>query len=283
MTSNAVRLVSAAPPRPHRRRRHNARHYTAFTIVGLVALASMIPFGYLIAVSFTPASSGAAIGSLWPELFAQVPVLQYMLNSAIVSIGATVIVILISTMAGFGFAKLRYPGSSIGYGLVLAALAVPGAATILPNYLNLAHIGGINTYWAPILLYTAGGIPFAAILSTAYFAELPDEVVESAVMDGAGYGRIFGSIMAPMAVPAMATIGVLTFLGAWNDLLVGLLFLPDPALRTINVGVSALESLRLSNIDLALAGSLLSALPPLLAFVLFQRHLVSGITAGVVR
>lgn len=280
MTSSAVRL---APTATRRRRRGPTRHVTAFTIVGIVALVSMIPFGYLLAMSLIPASAGAAVGSLWRQLFAQVPVLQYMLNSAIVSIGATAIVILISTMAGFGFAKLRYPGSSVGYGLVIAALAVPGATTILPNYLNLAHLGGINSYWAPILLYTAAGIPFAAILSTSYFAELPDEVVESAVMDGAGYGRIFGSIMAPMALPAMATTGVLTFLGAWNDLLIGLLFLPDPALRTINVGVSALTSLHLSNIDLALTGCLLSAVPPLLAFVLFQRYLVSGITAGVVR
>ena len=273
--------LRAAPTTKHKN--PSRTPITAFTIVLIVALASLIPFVFLIVISFTPSEPGAASGSLWTQLFAAFPVWQYMLNSTLVSLGGTLAVILFSCMAGFAFAKLPYTGSSVAYALVVAAIAVPLATIILPNYLNLARLGGINAYWAPILLYAVGGLPFATILTTSYFRSLPDEVVESAVVDGAPYWRIFTSIMIPMSLPAIATVGVLSFLGAWNDLLIALLLLPDPGMRTISVGVAALEGLRVSNINLALTGSLLSAIPPLIAFIIFQRYLVSGITAGVSR
>jgi ABC-type glycerol-3-phosphate transport system permease component len=216
-------------------------------------------------------------------LFEQVPVGLYMLNSAIVTLSATAIAVVLSCMAGFGFAKLRYPGSRLAFALVVAAISVPGATIILPNYLNLAQLGGIGAYWAPTLLYAVGALPFSTILTTNFFRSLPDELVESAVIDGATYRQIFRSIMVPMAVPALVTVGVLAFLGSWNDLLIGLLFLPDPAMRTISVGVAALQGVRVSNLDLVLTGSLLSAIPPVAAFVIFQRYLVSGITSGISR
>jgi multiple sugar transport system permease protein len=268
---------------PLRHKNPTRTPFPVVTIVAFVALASLIPFAYLLIVSLRPASPGGSLGGLWRQLFASESVLKYMTNSAIVSLTSTVLVIFLSCLAGFGFAKLSYPGSKLAFAVVVAAISVPSVSIILPNYLNLARLGGVNSYWAPVLLYVVGGIPFATILMTSYFRSIPDEVVESAVLDGAPYWRVFSSVMAPMAVPAMVTVGVLSFLGAWNDLLIGLLFLPDPSMRTISVGVAALEGVRASNIDLALTGSLLSALPPLMAFVLFQRYLVSGITAGMSR
>ena len=141
----------------------------------------------------------------------------------------------------------------------------------------------MGTYWAPIVLYAAGSLPFATVLATSFFRALPDELVEGAVVDGASYPRVFRSIILPIAVPAIVTIGVLAFLGAWNDLLVGVLFLPDPDMRTISVGVAALQGVRVSNLELVLTGSLVSAIPPVTAFVVFQRYLVSGITAGITK
>ncbi|WP_372498084.1 carbohydrate ABC transporter permease [Sinomonas terrae] len=204
-----------------------------------------------------------------------------MLNSALVSIGSAVIVVVVSALAGFGFAKLPYPGSKAAFAVVVAGISVPVATTILPNYLNLSHVGGVGSYWGPILMYAAGATPFSTILMANFFRSLPDELVESGIADGAGYGRVFTEIMLPLSMPALVTIGVLAFLGAWNDLLIGLLFLPDPDMRTISVGIASLESVRSSNLDLVLTGSLLSAIPPIAAFIAFQRYLVSGITAGI--
>lgn len=275
--------VPAVDPRPGGQRRarlgQRSGKAAATAAVVLVALASLVPFGFLVITSLRPSSDGAS--SLWSELFSSVPIGQYMMNSLIVSLGAAGVVLVVTSLAGFGFAKLPYPGSKVAFALVVAAISVPVATTILPNYLNLSHFGGVGSYWGPILMYAAGSTPFSTILMTNFFRSLPDELIEASVMDGASYLKVFMSVMVPLARPALATTGVLAFLGAWNDLLIGLLFLPDPQMRTISVGVASLEGVRSSNLDLVLTGSLLSAIPPIVAFVVFQRYLVSGITAGL--
>ncbi len=254
-------------------------HPAAFVVVAVAAAASLFPFAYLAITSLLPI--GGPIGTLWTRLFIEVPVATYMLNSAIVSLGSTAVVLVVSCMAGFGLAKLPFVGSRSVFLLMVASLTVPGATIIIPNYFNFAALDGIGTYWAPIFMYAAAGVPFAVVLMTNFYHGLPDELVESAIVDGASYWQVFALIMVRLATPALMTVGVLTFLGSWNDLLVGLLFLPDPAMRTISVGIAALQGVRATNIELILTGSLLSALPPIIAFLLFQKYLVAGITAGI--
>lgn len=276
-------IRGALAGRQTRRRSPTAVAPASVVVVGVAALASLIPFGFLIIVSLSPSADGGGVGSLWSQLFEQVPVGVYMLNSAVVTVSAAVLVVILSCIAGFGFAKLSYPGSKMLFAGVAAAITVPTATIVLPNYLNLAAFGGVGAYWAPVLLYTAGSLPFSTLLTANFFRALPDELVESGVVDGASYRRIFVSIMAPIAAPAMVTVGVLAFLGAWNDLLIGLLYLPDPSMRTISVAVASLQGVRVSNLDLVLTGSLVSAIPPIVAFVIFQKYLISGITSGVSR
>jgi ABC-type glycerol-3-phosphate transport system permease component len=251
-----------------------------FLVVLIAALASLYPFGSLILTSILPPLNGHPL-ELWWRLFTQIPVITYMMNSAIVAGGAMVLVAIVSCMAGYGFAKLPFPGSRQIFVALITALAVPGATTVIANYFNFASIGGIGAYWAPIVMYAAASTPFSVILMTNFFKGLPDELVESAVIDGASYGQIFLVVMAPLAAPAVTTVAVLCFLGSWNDLLVALLWLPDPAQRTISVGVATLQGVRTNDMGLILTGSLFSALPPILAFVLFQRFLVSGIVSGM--
>jgi len=253
---------------------------TAFLVTLVAALASLYPFGSLIVTSILPPLNGTWF-QLWGQLFSQIPVGTYMLNSAIVAGGAMVLVAIVSCMAGYGFAKLPFPGSMQIFAVLIATLSVPQATTIIANYFNFAAINGIGAYWATILMYAASSTPFSVILMTNFFKALPDELVESAVIDGASYRQVFLSIMAPLAAPAVTTVAVLCFLGSWNDLLVGLLFLPDPGTRTISVGVATLIGVRSGNIDLILTGSLLSAVPPIVAFIIFQRYLVSGIVSGI--
>lgn len=251
-----------------------------FIVVAIIAAASVAPFLYLVVISLLPSETGG-VGALWMRLFQTIPVATYMMNSAIVSGGATVIVLIASCMAGYGFSKLRYPGSTGLFLAIIACISVPLATTIIPNYFNFARAGGIGTYWGPIVMYAAGATPFATVLMTNFFRGIPDELVESAVVDGANYWQVFTLIMARLAMPALMTVGVLCFLGTWNDLLVGLLFLPDPEMRTISVGIAALQGVRTTNIDMILTGSLLSAIPPIVAFLLFEKYLVAGITAGI--
>lgn len=253
---------------------------TALLVVVIAVLASLYPFASLIVTSLLPPLNGT-FGQNWAKLFNEIPVAGYMLNSAIVAGGAMLLVAVVSTMAGYGFAKLPFPGSVPILAVIITALAVPQATTIIANYFNFAKVGLIGSYWGPILMYAAGATPFSTILMTNFFRSLPDELVESAVLDGASYLEVFIWIMAPLAAPAVTTVSVLCFLGAWNDLLVGLLFLPDAGMRTISVGVATLQGVRSQGLDLVLTGSLLSAVPPIIAFILFQRYLVSGIVSGM--
>jgi ABC-type glycerol-3-phosphate transport system permease component len=253
----------------------------AFVVVLIAAAASLFPFAYLVITSFLPVDG--PVGSLWTRLFVEVPVVSYMINSAIVSSGATLLVLAVSSMAGFGLAKLPFSGSRAVFLMMVGSLTVPAAAIIIPNYFNFAAVNGIGTYWGPILVYAAAGVPFAVVLMTNFFHGIPDELVESAIIDGASYWQVFFFIMVRLATPALMTVGVLTFLGSWNDLLVGLLFLPDPGMRTISVGIAALQGVRSTNIELILTGSLLSAIPPIVTFLLFQKYLVAGITAGITK
>ncbi|MBI4922446.1 MAG: carbohydrate ABC transporter permease [Devosia nanyangense] len=252
----------------------------AFLIVLIAALASLYPFGSLIVTSILPPLNGQPL-ELWQRLFSQIPVGTFMLNSAIVAGGAMVLVSIVSCMAGYGFSKLPFPGSAQLFAVLVAALSVPQATTIISNYFNFAAVGGVGAYWGPILMYAAGSTPFSVILMTNFFKALPDELVESAVIDGASYRQVFLMIMAPLAAPAVTTVAVLCFLGSWNDLLVAMLWLPDTGLRTISVGVATLAGVRANSIDLILTGSLFSAIPPILAFIIFQRYLVSGIVSGI--
>lgn len=254
----------------------------AFLMVLLAAAASLYPFVTLLLSSLKPPLNGS-FGELWLDLFDQIPVGRYMLNTAIVSLGAMVIVAVVSCMAGYGFAKLPFPGSAQILVVIVATLSVPQATIIIPNYFNFARVGGVGNYAGPILMYAANSMPFSTILMVNYFKSLPDELVESAVIDGASYWTVFWQIMVPLATPALATVSVLCFLGSWNDFLVSLLFLPDDSMRTIGVGVATLQGARDQSLDLILTGSLLSAIPPIVTFILFQRYLVSGIVSGITK
>jgi ABC-type glycerol-3-phosphate transport system permease component len=251
-------------------------------LLAAITLASLAPFGFLVLASFK-ASGNSPPGGLWVELVTRVPVLRYMINSAVISLGATAIGLAVSSMAGYSFAKLPFPLRGALFGLIVGAISIPLATTILPNYLNFARLGGIGSYWAPILIYAALSTPFSTVLMTSFFRSIPDELIESAVIDGASYRQIYGFVMLRLAGPAFVTVGVLTFLGTWNDLLVALLFLPNPENRTISAGIAALQNVRAMNSDLLLTGSLLSAIPPVLAFIFCQRYLVTGLTAGMSR
>jgi ABC-type glycerol-3-phosphate transport system permease component len=261
-------------------RKFDKQTIVPFIVVAIVALASAFPFLWLVVISLMPSETGG-VGALWMRLFTTIPVTTYMLNSALVSGCASAIVLVASCMAGYGFSKLRYPGSNSIFLAIIGCISVPLAATIIPNYFNFARAGGVGSYWGPIVMYAGGGIPFATVLMTNFFRGIPDELVESAVVDGASYWQVFTLIMARLATPALMTVGVLNFLGIWNDLLIGLLFLPDPEMRTISVGIAALQGVRTTNIEMILTGSLLSAIPPIVAFLLFEKYLVAGITAGI--
>lgn len=261
------------------------RRVAVFGILCLVVVVMLFPFVYMAIVSFRSqdqfiSGEGFSLDS-WAALFDTLPVAQQLVNSMVVTVAAVVIILAVSSMAGYAFAKLRFPGSALIFILVLAGMMIPVQSIIIPEFVNIAQVGLINQYPGAIAVYAALGTPLGTYLMTTYFRGVPTELVEASLVDGASYWQIFRKVMLPLAVPALVTIAVLQFIQIWDDLLIGLLFLQTPEVRTITVGVATLQSARVIPIPLVIAGSLVSAMPAVVVYLAFQRQLISGLTLGM--
>ena len=270
--------------RPGSRLRRKMFVWALFTLMIIVAVVMLYPFWYIVDNAFrSPGQfdrqSGHSLTG-WHELFANLPVGGQLINSTLVCIAAIAIILLVSTTSGFAFAKLRYRGSGMVFLLVVSALMVPLQSIIIPEYVNLAKINLTNSYTGAVLVYAALGTPFATFLMATYYRGISDELIEAAVIDGLGYERTFLRIALPLSLPAIATVTVLQFIQIWDDLLVGLLFLP-PGNRTITAGLATLSAGRTTSIPALMAGSLISAIPAIVVYLIFQRHLVKGLTLGM--
>lgn len=254
-------------------------------ILLVVAVVMLFPFYYILTASLRSfqqfeVGRGFSLTS-WQQLLAALPVVQELRNSSIVAITAIAIILAVSTMAGYAFAKLQFRGAGVVLVTILACMMVPVQSIIIPEYVNLARLGLVNNFTSAIFVYAALGAPFATFLMTTYFRGVPDQIIEAAILDGVSFPRIFVRLMLPLAVPALVTVSVLQFVQIWDDLLVGLLFLQNPAVRTITVGIATLDTSRILNVPVLMAGSLVSAVPAVIVYLIFQRYLVTGLTMGM--
>jgi len=273
-----------------------------FAILCVVGVVMLFPFVLMIVTSLRSkdqyvAGSGFSLDS-WTQLFAQVPILGQLWNSTLVTAGGVALILIVSTTGGYAFSKLTFKGSGLVFLAILSGMMIPVQSIIIPVYVNIVNVArfhvdvlgthltvnqffGINQLPSAIVVYAALGAPFATYLMTTYYRGIPTELLEASVMDGATYWQIFRKVMLPLAVPAITTVAVLQVIQIWDDLLVGLLFLQTPAVRTITVGLAVLQNGRVVSIPLLMAGSLVSALPAIIVYLIFQRYLIQGLTMGV--
>jgi multiple sugar transport system permease protein/raffinose/stachyose/melibiose transport system permease protein len=251
----------------------------------LIAIVMLYPFYFMIDTSLKSNDQflhggGHSLAS-WQALSKALPWGQQMVNSTIVSAAAILIILVVSSLAGFAFAKLQFRMSGFVLMGVVAAMLIPVQSIIIPVYVNIAHLHLLNSYTGAVLVYAALGTPFATFLMTAYYRSIPDDIVEAGIVDGLSYAQVFRRIALPLSTPALITITVLQFIQIWDDLLVGLLFLQNPQQRTITVGLGALAAGRTTDIPVLMAGSIMSAIPAILVYLVFQRFLINGLTAGI--
>lgn len=256
-----------------------------FVILLFVVVVMLFPFAFMLIAAFRSydqylAADGFSLES-WGVLFDAIPVAQQLVNSTVVTGGAVLLIVIVSTTGGFAFAKLGFRGSGMVLLAVLAGMMIPMQSIIIPEFVNISTLGLVNQFPGAILVYAALGAPFATYLMTTYFRGIPSELLEACVMDGAGYWQIFRKIMLPLALPAITTVAVLQVIQIWGDLLVGLLFLQTPDVRTITVGLATLQTSRMVNVPALMGGSLISALPAIIVYLIFQRNLIAGLTMGV--
>ena len=280
-------MSSLAADRSHtiRRWRRRLRRGLIYLALLVTTVVMLYPFWYMADNAFRSLEqyqlqSGFSLAS-WRELFNTLPVGRQLVNSTILVTGSIALILVASTTAGYALGVLRYRFSSLVFLLVISSMMVPMQSIIIPEYVNLARLGFVNHFYGAILVYAALGAPFSTFLMTAYFRRLPEDVIEAALMDGLGFGRIFLQIMLPLAVPAIVTVVVLQFIQIWDDLLVGLLFLQTPDVRPITVGLATIPSQHLLNVPVLMAGSLVSAAPAIIVYLIFQRYLIAGLTTGV--
>ncbi len=256
-----------------------------FAILCVVAVVMLFPFAFMAVTAFRSydqylLGSGFSLDS-WRILLGAVPVVQQLINSTVVTAGAVGIIVIVSTTGGFAFAKLGFRGSPVVLLAILGGMMVPMQSIIIPEFVNVSQLGLINKFPGAIIVYAALGAPFATYLMTTYYRGVPSELIEASLMDGASYWQIFRKVMIPMSIPAITTVAVLQVIQVWDDLLIGLLFLQTPDVRTITVGLATLQTSRMVNVPALMAGSLVSALPAIIVYLIFQRNLVAGLTMGV--
>ena len=210
-------------------------------------------------------------------------ILNYFTNSLIVSCASTALVVMLSIVASYAFAKIRFRFSGTVYLLILITMFLPSQATLIPQYVMFSKYHLINNYWSVILAYTAAGIPGAILLLRAAFSGVPDDMLESAKIDGAGYFVTLFRIAVPVTMAAISIQIIFSFISHWNDLLTPMLLLTDSARQTVMVALSSLMSRYGNAPTRQLTGLLMSVLPVLILYLFLQKYMMKGMLAGAVK
>lgn len=262
-----------------------------YAVLGICLLAVVGPFLWMLLSSVKPEAEIRQVPASWlpetftlehyRELFDTMNFPRFFANSVIVALAVTAGNLLFCSALGYALAKLRFPGRRTLFLLVLGTLMVPGMVTFVPQFVLVSNMGLVNTYAGLVLPFLAG--PFGVFLMRQYLLSIPDDLIEAARVDGAGEARIFWWIVLPLCRPALATLGILTFLASWNNFLWPLVVATTEETYTLPVAL-ALYSVGQNRIDfgLLLAGAVVVVIPALVVFLLLQRHFMRGVaTTGL--
>jgi alpha-1,4-digalacturonate transport system permease protein len=201
--------------------------------------------------------------------------MRYFMNSVIVTTVATILTLLINSMAAYAFAKYNFRGRDGLFVMTLAMIMIPLQVILIPIYLVVSSLGLVNTYWGMII--PAAATPTGVFIIRQYMLTIPDELIEAARIDGAGEFRIFARIVLPLCRPALAVVAIFSILWRWNDFLWPLLIAQKEELYTLPVALALLNGQLVVPYNIVLAMSVMSIIPVLFMFVFMQRQIVQGI------
>jgi len=216
----------------------------------------------------------------YSDILAGSSVIRWVTNSIIVSLGMMFGVLILSSLAGYGFARLDFPGRNIIFVLVLFGLAVPEQAVIIARYQIFSALDLHNTYAGLILPGLSA--PFGVFLMTQYFRAIPKEIDEAAALDNASRFRIFWRVLLPMTLPAQATLGIFTFLHAWNDYWWPLISATNVQMYTLTVGVAAtqINFAESTGLGFLMAQAIFASLPILIVYLFFQKYIIRAVSGA---
>jgi multiple sugar transport system permease protein len=262
-----------------------------YALLGIGVVLTLSPLAWMVSASFMPTGEATAVPPrLLPsrftldhyrDLVTRMNLVRHALSSTLLASATTAISLLLNSMAGYAFAKLRFPGRERLFGALLAALVIPAQVSMLPLFLMLKQLGLVNTYWGVIIPGMAS--VFGIFLVRQFALSIPESLLDAARIDGAGEFRIYWSLVLPFCRPVLVTLAVFTFLGTWNDFLWPLIVLADDDLYTLPVALANLLGEHVQDTELMMAGSVLTVLPVLGLFVALQRYYIAGIMGGALK
>jgi multiple sugar transport system permease protein len=259
--------------------------------LALLALATLAPLLWMVSASFMPTGEATRLPlrlvpsaptlEHYRELFSRLDLGRAFANSLLLSSAITAISLIANSLAGYAFAKLRFRGRDRLFGLLLATLVVPPQVGVLPLFLELRALGLVNSFSG--VLVAAIATVFGIFLVRQFALALPDDLLDAARVDGASEWRIYWTVVLPLLRPVLVTLGAFTFLSAWNDFMWPLIVLTDQAKHTLPVALANLAGEHVQDVELMMAGALLTVLPVIALFLAVQKHYVQGILLGSVK
>jgi multiple sugar transport system permease protein len=274
-----------------RRRRANAGVRYVLLVVGAVLLA--LPFAFMVSTSL---KSHTLLLEYPPRLIPSDPTLdnygqawsansfgRYFLNSALVAVLTTTGNVLLSSMMAYGFARFRFRGKGVLFGMVVVGLTIPTMLLIIPQFLLAKNLGLLDSLPGLVPFYVGTQIAFSTFLLRAFFEDIPVELDEAMIVDGAGPWRRYWNLAMPLARPALATVAIFTFLGSWDEYVWALTVINDEASRTLPIGIALFHGQHGTSWGLVFAASVIAVVPVIAVYITFQRHLVAGLTSGAIK
>ena len=251
----------------------------------LAAAVTMVPVIWTVLSSLKSNDAIFAVPMQWlptslhwnnySDAFAVAPFGRYFLNSAIVAASVTATTVFFGAMAGYGFSKFRFPGRDLVFGLILVTFMIPFPVIMIPLFVLVRNFGWVNTYWGLIIPGALTG--FAVFMMRQFIQAIPGELIDAARIDGAGEMRIFLTLVLPLARPALATLGILTFLESWNNLLWPLIVIQSDEMETIPLGLTKFSTLYSSNYAQMLAMAVIASIPVLVVFIIGRRQIINSL------
>lgn len=257
-------------------------------VTALVALLMVAPIVWMFSTSFKPEQEAVSLPPRWlpqhstsanyADLFTKAedfPVLRWLFNSVFVSVSVTLLVLLVSSMAAFALSRLKFRGRSSLFMAIVASMIIPGQVTLIPAFLIVTRLGMFDNYLGLIVPGIASA--FGVFLLRQFFLGIPAELEEAAFLDGAGLWTVYSRVIMPLSKPALATLAIFTFMGAWNDFVWPLIVTNDMNLRTLPVGLSIFQGRYTTQYGITMAAAAITTIPMILAFLVFQKRITEGI------
>jgi raffinose/stachyose/melibiose transport system permease protein len=259
-----------------------ARRWPSRLTLQAVTTLLIIPYLFPLIVMVQGSLAGQGWGN-YRAVFAVGAVPTFFRNSTIIAASTILLVYVFTMLAAFGFSKLRIRGKEIYFWMMLVALTLPEVVLLTPLFATTLQLGVYDTYWAVVLPLAALQIPFTVLLTRNYVDGIPDQLLDAARVDGARMTQAFRYVILPMTRPIAATIVVLTLLAAWNNYLLPLVLIQDPAKQTVTLLPQFFVSQFSNDQTKVLASAVITAIPEILVYLSLQRFFERGLAAGAIK